>query len=227
MDWSKNTLLQLPTPPGWEIFFDTVETDILPPISEKILEFANDTEIYPPMDAVYSIFNKLKPSDIKVVILGQDPYIKPGQAVGMSFSVPDSFKPPPSLKNIYKELAAEGYESYTNRKTGDLTDWVEKGVFLYNCCLTVNKGKSDSHKNLWKDFTNLLIDYLNQFDNIAWILLGKKAQQYSTRIDTTRHKIFAAGHPSPLNRLRDFAGSNVFIDTQTYLNDNDIDFDWD
>lgn len=228
IDWNTIPLTDLLsdyTPNGWEDLFDTVK-DTIPEISQKLEEYTKEHTIFPPMDLTFNIFDQIKPKDVKVVILGQDPYIKSGEAMGLSFSVPPGIRLPPSLRNIYKELVAEGYQSYINRKTGDLTEWVKKGVFLYNCCLTVNEGKSGSHKDLWKEFTERVISYLNSLDNIAWIFLGKKAQQYSHSIDTTRHGVFVAGHPSPLNRLGDFAGSNVFNDAENYLYDHGREFSW-
>lgn len=229
INWNTITLTELVSeysPDGWEILFRTSKSKIMD-ISPKLEEYAKENTIFPPMDLTFNIFDQLKPQDVKVVLLSQDPYIRTGEAVGMSFSVPPGVKLPPSIRNIYKELVAEGYQSYTNRKSGDLTEWVKKGVFLYNCCLTVNEGKSGSHKNLWKEFTHRVISYLNGFNNIAWILLGKKAQYYTSHIDTNRHGVFIAGHPSPLNRLGDFAGSNVFIDAENYLREHDREFNWD
>ena len=162
-----------------------------------------------------------------MVLIGQDPYIQPGQAVGLSFSVPESAKVPISLRRIYNELHIEGYDGYKGRKSGDLACWIKKGVFLYNICLTVNKGESESHKSLWNKFSDLVIKYLNKQNNIAWIFLGTKAAKYASKIDSEKHGIFIAGHPSPLNRKRNFTGSNVFKNAQEYLNTNGIDFSWD
>lgn len=212
-------------PTGWEEVFEAAD-DILPEISRELQKYAKKHIIYPPMHLVFNPLESLRPQDIKVVLIGQDPYINPGEAMGLSFSVPEGVKIPPSLRNIFKELVNEGYPEYHDRTNGDLTDWVSKGVFLYNTCLTVNKGMSGSHKNLWDDFTNLVINYLKQRKHIAWILLGAKAQKYAEGIDRDNHGIFMAGHPSPLNRNGDFAGSDVFTEAEDYLQDHGIEFTW-
>jgi uracil-DNA glycosylase len=168
----------------------------------------------------------MKPSQVKVVIIGQDPYIREGQATGYAFSVPDEHNLPPSLRNIYKELAAEGYRGYEGRKTGNLAPWIRKGVLLLNTCLTVNAGESKSHKNVWRDFTNIVINYLNNQGNIAWILLGNEALKYSGNIDSDCNGVYYAGHPSPMNRTGSFLGSCIFEEAEEYLNRNGIDFTW-
>ena len=146
--------------------------------------------------------------------------------MGWSFSVPSGVKAPPSLCNIYKELNDEGYTGYKNLKTGDLSAWVNKGVFLYNTCLTVNKGCSDSHRNLWTDFSDIVINYLSQKEHIAWILLGKKAQKYATFIDKETHGIYCAGHPSPINKSGGFFGSGIFKKAEEYLCKHNREFSW-
>jgi uracil-DNA glycosylase len=228
--WGSTTLKELVEhyqPTGWEEVFEAVADDVIPEISAALTKFSGKHTIYPPMPLVFNALDSIMPNDIKVVLIGQDPYIRKGEATGLSFSVPPDVKLPPSLRNIYKELASEGYSGYTKRKDGDLTEWLDKGVFLYNACLTVNAGDSASHKALWDDFTDIVINYLNRTKHVAWILLGKKAQRYAKALDRERHGVFKAGHPSPLNRLGDFAGSCVFQDSQRYLNKHGRDFTWD
>ena len=229
LDWDSVTLEEFTSkyiPQGWEEVFEAAEDDIIPEISELLDRYTNKTTIYPPMSFVFNALDSLPPDQIKVVIIGQDPYINKGEAMGLSFSVPDGVKVPPSLRNIYKELTVEGYRGYKNRKTGDLTEWVERGVFLYNTCLTVNQGESGSHKELWGEFTDMVINYLNQQDHIAWILLGAKAHRYAKKLDKERHGVYMAGHPSPLNRNGDFAGSGVFEEAEEYLEKHGRDFTW-
>lgn len=226
----KNTsltrLLKECIPTGWEELFEAAE-EILPGVSEKLREYAKKNVVYPPIQFVFNSFDSLRPRDIKIVIIGMDPYINKGEAMGWSFSVPDGIKVPPSLRNIYKELDNEGFVGYKQRKTGELTEWVKRGVFLYNVCLTVNSGKSGSHGNLWDEFTNMLINYLNEQGGIAWILLGKKAEMVAKQLDKDTHGIFIAGHPSPLNRNGNFIGSNVFKKAQKYLHAQGKEFTWD
>jgi uracil-DNA glycosylase len=214
------------TPSGWEDVFEAAEEDVTPEISKLISGYASKSIVYPPMPFVFNAMDSLHPKDIKVVIIGQDPYINKDEAMGWSFSVPDGIKLPPSLRNIYKELAAEGYRGYKNRKTGDLTEWVDRGVFLYNSCLTVNKGDSGSHKEIWGEFTDMVINYLNNQDHIAWILLGTKAQKYARKLDKQRHGVYMAGHPSPLNRNGGFIGSGIFEEAEEYLEKHGRKFTW-
>ena len=219
-------------PEGWEPVFEAA-SEIIPEISREIRKQAREHIIYPPMPDVFLALEMLKPTDIKVVIIGMDPYINSGQAMGLSFSVPPNIKLPPSLRNIYKELTAEGYEGYAERKSGDLTFWVRRGVFLYNACLTVNKGESGSHKHpqdskkgLWNDFSDMVINHIKNQKHVAWILLGKNAQQFAGSIDTSNHGLFKAAHPSPKSADRGFFGSDVFSDAETYLNEHGRDFTW-
>lgn len=229
LTWDKVTLKEFTkacVPPGWEDVFEAAEDDIIPEISDTLVKYTKKNTIYPPMPFVFNPMDSLCPEDIKVVIIGQDPYINEGEAMGWSFSVPEGVKLPPSLRNIYKELDNEGYRGYKNLRSGDLTQWVERGVFLYNVCLTVNKGESGSHKSLWEEFTDMVINYLNQQEHIAWILLGAKAQKYAKKLDKEKHGVFMAGHPSPLNRNRDFIDSDVFEDAENYLRKKGREFTW-
>jgi uracil-DNA glycosylase len=213
-------------PVGWEDVFEALAEEIIPEISKKLEQYSKKNVIYPPMPFVFNALDSLQPKDVKVVIIGQDSYIKKGQAMGWSFSVPDGVKIPASLRNIYKELDIEGYKCYKNRKTGNLQEWVDKGVFLYNSCLTVNKQASGSHGNLWREFTNMVINCLQQQEYIAWIFLGKSAQAFSQRLDAETNGIFSAGHPSPLNTAGNFIGSNVFKNAEEYLYKHGREFTW-
>ncbi len=214
------------TPNGWEDVFEAAEDDIFPEISTKLVQYNKKNTIYPPLPFVFNALDSLMPQKVKVVIIGQDPYFNPGEATGLSFSVPDSVKAPPSLRNIYKELDAEGYTGYKNRKSGDLSAWLAKGVFLYNTCLTVNKGTPESHGDIWGDFSDIVINYLKQHEYIAWILLGRKAQQYVKKLDREIHGVYTAGHPSPANRSGGFIGSGVFEEAEEYLHEHNRNFSW-
>ena len=228
LDWKSCTLskyISIFEPKGWEKLFKEAQ-DILDEISANLELYAKDQTIYPEMPYVFNSLEVLEPKDVKVVILGQDPYINKGESMGWSFSVPNNVKIPPSLKNMYKELSNEGYQGYKDRNTGDLTPWIQKGVFLYNACLTVKAGESFSHGALWCDFTNLVIKRLNKENNIAWILLGAKAIKYKNLIDSNKHGIFTCGHPSPLNKKVLFIGSNIFKEAEEYLNKSGKKFTW-
>ncbi|TGE85455.1 uracil-DNA glycosylase [Pseudoalteromonas sp. KS88] len=168
--------------------------------------------VYPPEQQVFSAFKATELDDIKVVILGQDPYHGEGQAHGLCFSVlPEVTKLPPSLKNIYKELATDvpGFEVPQH---GYLQSWAEQGVFLLNTVLTVEQGQAHSHKHLgWEQFTDNVINYINAHTNdVVFILWGAHAQKKGKGIDATKHFVLNGPHPSPLSAHRGFFGCQHF-----------------
>lgn len=171
------------------------------------------TKIVPPKHLIFDAFNKFNIQDTKVVIISQDPYIKPGEAMGLCFSVPNGFKIPPSLRNIFKELE----RSYSLKRTNtDLSDWADQGVLLLNTSLTTIEGISGQHMAIWKDFTKEVIKYLTgQTSNIVYILWGAHAQTFESLIPTD-NLILKHSHPSPLSRVP-FVGNNHFILCNTYL----------
>jgi uracil-DNA glycosylase len=174
-------------------------------------------EIYPPENQIMSAFTYFQDltTDVRVVIVGQDPYIKSGQAHGLSFSVRPGVDIPPSLRNIFKELESDlGIKN----QSGCLSTWAEQGVLLLNRVLTVEEGKSKSHSNQgWEDFTNGVIKYLNDFSsNIVFLLWGKDAQQLSKLIDDN-HEVLTSSHPSPLSAHRGFLGCKHFSRTNELL----------
>lgn len=189
-------------------------------------EYANYT-IYPEM---YSIFNALHLTpfhQVKVVILGQDPYHGPGQAHGLSFSVQPGVPAPPSLQNIFKELEQDLGISPPNH--GHLVHWAEQGVLLLNTVLTVRQGQAHSHRGMgWEIFTDKVIESLNfKDDPIVYILWGAAAQRKQELIDTTKHKVIKSPHPSPLSAYRGFFGSRPFSKTNRILEENGLKgIDW-
>lgn len=179
-------------------------------------------EIYPSM---YDIFNALKLtpySDVKAVILGQDPYHEPGQAHGLSFSVREGTRLPPSLQNIYKELQSDIGVAPSQR--GDLTAWAKQGVLLMNTVLTVRRGQANSHKGKgWEIFTDEVIRKLNEHERpIAFILWGANARSKKALITNPQHGIFESAHPSPLSAHNGFFGSRVFSRVNRFLVENEI-----
>lgn len=179
-------------------------------------EYSTKT-IYPPM---YDIFNALKltpPEKVKAVILGQDPYHNKGQAMGLSFSVPDGIKLPPSLVNIYKELKSD--LNIEPAKGGNLTKWAKEGVLLLNTVLTVREGFANSHaKKGWEVLTDSIIKKLSDtYNGIAFILWGGNARSKKPLIDTTKHFIVESAHPSPLSAYNGFFGSKPFSKVNDYL----------
>lgn len=174
--------------------------------------------IYPPKNAVFNAFATTPFENIKVVIIGQDPYHGPLQAHGLSFSVPDGVKPPPSLANIYKELDRD-YPNFTIPKHGNLTAWAEQGVLLLNTVLTVEAGHAHSHAKLgWEQFTDAVIATINQhLDQVVFMLWGGHAQKKARQVDASRHCVLTAPHPSPLSAHRGFIGCGHFSKANTYL----------
>ncbi len=180
---------------------------------------AEGTAVYPPKSQVFSAFDATPLSDIKVVILGQDPYHGEGQAHGLCFSVlPEVKKLPPSLKNIYKELVTD-INGFTTPEHGYLQGWAEQGVFLLNAVLTVEQGQAHSHKHLgWEQFTDNVIAHINEHcQGVVFILWGAHAQKKGKSIDRQRHHVLAGPHPSPLSAHRGFFGCQHFSKTNELL----------
>ena len=184
--------------------------------------------IYPPRSLIFNALNTTPLNQVKVVIIGQDPYHGPNQAHGLSFSVQRGVALPPSLRNIFHELHTD--LGVPIPKHGDLTHWAEQGVLLLNSVLTVEAGQPTSHqKQGWEDFTDHVIDVLNQQrEHIVFILWGAYAQRKGQRIDPNKHLILKAAHPSPLAANRGgFFGCKVFSKSNNYLRQNGIEpIDW-
>lgn len=182
--------------------------------------------IYPNSADIYNAFKKTSYDDVKVVILGQDPYHEKNQANGLAFSVNNGIKMPPSLKNIFKELQDDiGGKLRTNT---DLTDWAEQGVFLLNSSLTVIEGKPNSMADIWNTFTDSIIKLLNSKEKpIVFVLWGKNARDKKKLIDTNKHFIIESAHPSPLSAYRGFFGSKPFSKVNEYLiSTGQVPIDW-
>ena len=184
-------------------------------------------EIYPNM---YNIFNAMKTTsynDVKAVILGQDPYHEPGQAHGLCFSVLKGTVPPPSLKNIYKEINDElGIPPCSH---GELTKWAESGVLLLNTVLTVRRGQANSHKGMgWEIFTDHVIEKLNEREKpMVFLLWGGNAKSKQRLITNKNHLVLTAAHPSPLSAYNGFFGCGHFIKCNEFLKSHGIEpVDW-
>lgn len=174
--------------------------------------------IYPPQQQVFSAFEHTPLAEVKVVILGQDPYHGEGQAHGLSFSVQAGTKLPPSLKNIYKELATD-ISGFVEPETGDLTSWAQQGVLLLNTVLTVEQGKAHSHAKIgWEQFTDQVMEWLNQHgQDVVFILWGSHAQKKGKQLDRQRHLVLSGPHPSPLSAYRGFFGCGHFSAANRFL----------
>lgn len=216
-------------PSGWEEFFEIMEVkDCLLNINTELLKESKE-DIYPPIHLVFKAFTFFKsPKDIKCIIVGQDPYINEGEAMGIAFSVPNGKKLPPSLKNIFIELEDDGFTVIQNQNKGDLSRWCEQGVFLINTALTVRKGQSKSHSKLWVKFTHLLMKYLN--DTIpkgVVVMWGNDAKYYTKFFDDSRFRKVMSAHPSPLSANRGFFESKPFTKVNNYLEDLNLQkIDW-
>ncbi|EFX91863.1 uracil-DNA glycosylase [Actinobacillus ureae] len=179
--------------------------------------------VFPPQKEVFSAFTLTEFKDVKVVILGQDPYHGPNQAHGLAFSVKPPVAPPPSLVNMYKELAQD-IEGFQIPNHGYLVDWAKQGVLLLNTVLTVRQGQAHSHANFgWEIFTDKVIAQLNQHrENLVFLLWGSHAQKKGQFIDRSRHCVLTAPHPSPLSAHRGFLGCRHFSKANAYLKEKGI-----
>lgn len=214
----------------WQQFFSQEQSK--PYFSDLMAEINRQRKcgmtIFPPEKDVFSAFEYVELTDIKVVILGQDPYHGAGQAHGLAFSVLPSVKVPPSLVNIYKELATDipGFET---PKHGYLVDWAKQGVLLLNTVLTVQEAKAHSHAKLgWETFTQAVIEYINQKNpGCVFILWGSHAQKKGKGIDVDKHCVLSGPHPSPLSAYRGFFGCKHFSNANQWLKENNkTAIDW-
>ncbi|MCC4799730.1 uracil-DNA glycosylase [Enterovibrio norvegicus] len=178
------------------------------------------TVVFPPAEDVFNAFRFTALSDVKVVILGQDPYHGPNQAHGLCFSVLPGIKTPPSLVNMYKELAQD-IEGFSIPNHGYLKSWADQGVLLLNTVLTVEQGNAHSHAHLgWETFTDRVIEAVNAHtDGVVFLLWGAHARKKGRVIDRTRHHVLEAPHPSPLSAHRGFLGCGHFSQTNQLLSE--------
>lgn len=181
--------------------------------------------VYPPAHEVFQAFKLTTVENLKVVIIGQDPYHGPGQAHGLCFSVPVGIPAPPSLKNIYKALSHD-FADFTAPQHGNLTHWAEQGVLLLNTVLTVEQGQPNSHANWgWERFTDTVIQQINQHcEGIVFLLWGSHAQKKGKIIDRQRHHVLTSVHPSPLSAHRGFLTCGHFAEANRLLGANAIDW---
>ncbi|QSS98392.1 uracil-DNA glycosylase [Pontibacillus sp. ALD_SL1] len=190
------------------------------------IEYANEA-VHPPMHDIFNALHYTSYSNTKVVLLGQDPYHGKGQAHGFSFSVNPQVTVPPSLKNIYKELSVDvGFHAPPH---GYLLPWAKQGVLLLNTVLTVREGQAHSHKKKgWETFTNAVIESLNKREEpMVFMFWGKPAQQKVKMIDTDKHLVLKAPHPSPLSAYRGFFGSHHFSRANEFLSEKGLGpIDW-
>lgn len=198
-----------------------LEEEFSKPYFEQLTQFVKSEyatkKIFPKGPDIFRAFDLTPFDQVKVVILGQDPYHEPNQAHGLCFSVQDGIKFPPSLQNIFKELSAEG--DFQIPASGNLTKWAEQGVLLLNATLTVEAHKAGSHQNRgWERFTDAVIHKLAESrEGIVFILWGAYAQRKGAFIDASKHCILKSAHPSPLSAYRGFFGNNHFGKANEYM----------
>jgi uracil-DNA glycosylase len=191
------------------------------PYFERLTEYVRqeyaDKTVYPPAKLIFNAFNRCPFQNVKVVIVGQDPYHEPGQAHGLCFSVPEEMSLPPSLQNIYREIAQDMGKK--TPRSGNLERWAEQGVLLLNATLTVQAHHAGSHQGKgWEEFTDAAIRHLaSEREHLVFILWGAYAQRKGESIDANRHLILKSPHPSPLSAHRGFFGNKHFSRANDYL----------
>lgn len=206
--------------PSWQPFFDSESTKpYFIELTKQVDEEYETNVCFPPKDLIFNAFDKCSLNDLKVVIIGQDPYHGVGEANGLCFSVNDGVAIPPSLKNILIEINNE-YDRVFFPTSGNLEHWAKQGVLLLNASLTVRKDLANSHKHLkWNFFTDSVIQYISEkTENVVFLLWGSFAQKKGSKINKEKHLVLESGHPSPLSANRGFwFGNNHFLKTNEYL----------
>jgi len=213
---------------GWgDVLQDEFVKNYMQNLKKFLIKEKVNYTIYPNGNDIFNAFNSTPFNNIKVVILGQDPYHGEGQANGLSFSVPSGIRTPPSLVNIFKEIDRDlGIE---NHGKGDLTHWSKQGVLLLNATLTVRRNEAGSHQNRgWEEFTDKVISKISeQKDGVIFMLWGKFAQNKQKLINKNKHHILISSHPSPLSAYRGFLGCGHFSVCNEILNNqNKTEINW-
>lgn len=215
--------------PSWKT---ALEEEFKQPYFQALTQFIKSEKaagkaVYPPGSLIFNAYDTTPLEEVKVVILGQDPYHNPGQAMGLSFSVPTGVAIPPSLRNIYKEINTS--LELPIPRHGDLTHWAKQGVFLLNAMLTVVKNKPLSHaKSGWQNFTDATIRTIScEREGVVFMLWGSFARKKKVLIDEQKHLILESAHPSPLSASRGFFGNDHFVKANNYLKERGKEpIDW-
>lgn len=214
--------------PSWKTALKgEFETPYFKELTDTVRSAYQHGPVYPPPKLIFNAFQLCPFDQVKVVILGQDPYHGKGQAHGLCFSVPDGIKAPPSLQNIYKEIQADlGKEIPTS---GNLEHWAKQGVLLLNATLTVLPSQAGSHQGLgWEQFTDAVIKKISdEKEHVVFLLWGRYAQDKGAHIDESKHLVLKAAHPSPFSAYNGFFGCKHFSKTNEYLKEHGLDpIDW-
>lgn len=201
----------------YEVLKEEFEKEYFRMLKNFLVEEKKHHVVYPPGSLIFNAFNTTPFNDVKVVILGQDPYHGPGQAHGLCFSVPEGVQPPPSLLNIFKELSSD--LGIPRPVSGNLTPWAKQGVLLLNATLTVRAHQAGSHQRRgWETFTDAAIKAVSdRLSGVVFLLWGNYAQAKSSLIDQSKHHILTSVHPSPLSASRGFLGCRHFSKTDDLL----------
>ncbi|QED36955.1 uracil-DNA glycosylase [Antarcticibacterium arcticum] len=215
--------------PSWK---NILEPEMQKPYFRELTEFISaeysQNTCFPESDVIFEAFNRATLDRVKVVIIGQDPYHGPNQAHGLCFSVKEGVKVPPSLINIYKELESDLDKPF--KPQGNLEHWANQGVLLLNAVLTVRANSAGSHqKKGWETFTNRVIELISENkENVVFLLWGGYAKKKGAKIDSSKHLVLTAGHPSPLSAIRGhWFGNKHFSKTNEYLIENGMEpIDW-
>ena len=212
----------------WKDFFEQEkQKEYYINLHNRVMEEYQKETVYPPYNLIYNAFKMTPFNEVKVVLIGQDPYHNPGQAMGLSFSVPEGFPLPPSLKNIYKEIENE-YMVEVNQ-SGDLTYLAKQGVLLLNSLLTVRKNSPLSHQGYgYETLIENVLKRLNESDNpIVFLVWGNSAKKLMKHVNNPKHLILHSAHPSPLSAYQGFFGNNHFKLTNEFLEKNGLTpIDW-
>ena len=204
------------------VLYGTFQQPFMQSLRSFLVEEMKSKTIYPRGNQIFAAFNHTPFERVRVVILGQDPYHGPGQAHGLSFSVPNGVYPPPSLQNIFQELVND--VGVPPPQTGNLSAWAAQGVLLLNTALTVRARQANSHRGKgWAGFTDQVIRVVNQErDHVVFILWGRNAQEKSTLVDQHKHLILQSSHPSPYSANYGFFGSRPFSRANQFLHSRNI-----
>jgi uracil-DNA glycosylase len=215
--------------PGWK---SVLKDEFDKPYFKNLIQFVKKeyttTSCYPPGNKIFAAFDHTPLDEVKVVILGQDPYHGPGQANGLCFSVSDGIPKPPSLQNMFREITSD--TGLTVKESGNLKRWADQGVLLLNATLTVRAHQAGSHQNKgWEEFTDTVISRLSENrEGIVFLLWGGYAKKKGAVIDSAKHLVLTSGHPSPLSANRGYwFGNKHFSKVNKYLRENKKDpIDW-
>lgn len=209
--------------PSWQsILNEEINKPYFTDLMNSVEEEYSINTCYPPKELIFSAFDYVSFENLKVVIIGQDPYHGEGEANGLCFSVNDSVKIPPSLKNIFREINLD-FDALLLPTSGNLERWAKQGVLLLNATLTVQKDQPNSHKHLnWNQFTDAVIQLLSdKKENVVFLLWGSYAQKKGLKIDRSKHLVLESGHPSPMSANQGkWFGNKHFSQTNDYLKSN-------